>query len=203
MNIVLLPQPNRPSGSDTIYLHKNTHKSIPHHHFGIEEKTFMIASYDYAMPKLVEEALSCPAKEEWKKAMVKEMESMKVNYILDLVDLPSNHKAIENKWVLKIKRNVDGSIERCKARLGTKGYTQQEDIDYEEAFSLVVRFVSIHLILAIVTHLNLELHQMDIKTTFINGELDKKIYMRQPIGFVVKGQERKFCKLQQSIYALK
>ena len=62
-------------------------------------------------------------------------------------------------------------------------------------FSPLVRFTSIRLLLAIVTNLNLELHQMDVKTAFLNGELDEKIYMEQPVGFIVKGQERKVCKL--------
>jgi len=128
---------------------------------------------------------------------------MRVNQVWNLVDLPLGRKAIGNKWILKIKRKADGSIERYKARLVAKGYTQQEGIDYEETFSPVVRFTSIRLILAIVAHLDLELHQMDVKTAFLNGELDEEIYMEQPVGFVVEGQEHKVCMLQRSIYGLK
>ena len=102
------------------------------------------------------------------------MDSMAKNQVWELVDLLPGRKTIGNKWVLKIKRKVDGSIDKYKARLVAKGYTQREGIDYEENFSPVVRFVSIRLILAIVAPLDLELFQMDVKTAFLNGELDER-----------------------------
>ena len=117
------------------------------------------------------------------------MNSMKSNQDWDLVDLPPSRKTIGNKWVLNIKRKVDGTINIYKARLVAKGYTQQKGIDYEETFSLVVRFASICLILAIIAQMDLELYKTDIKTAFLNKELDEEIYMNQPIGFELKGQE--------------
>ena len=102
---------------------------------------------------------------------------MRKNQVWDLVDLSLDWKAIGNKWVLNIKRKANGSIENYKARLVARGYTQQEGIDYEETFSLIVRFASICLILDIVAHMDLELHPMDVKTTFLNGELNEEIYM--------------------------
>ena len=142
----------------------------------------MIASQDDDEPKTVQKVLSSSVSDEWMKAMNDEMESMRTNQVWDLVDLPSRRKPIRNKWVLKIKHKADRSIERYKARLVAKGYTQKEGVDYEETFSPIVRFASVRLILAIVANLNLELYQMDIKTAFLNGELDEEIYMYQPIG---------------------
>ena len=99
---------------------------------------------------------------------------------------------IGNKWVLKIKLEVDGFIGKYKARLVAKGYTQQEGIDYEETFSLVVKFASICLILGIVAHKNLELHQMDVKTIFLNGDLNEEIYTKQSVGFIFKARNIKY-----------
>ena len=112
---------------------------------------------------------------------------MESNRVLDLVDLPLGRKTIGNKWVLNIKYKVDGTIDIYKTRLVAKGYKQQEGIDYEETFSHVVKFASIRLILAIVAIVDLELHPMDVKTAFLNGELNEEIYMDQPLGFELKG----------------
>ena len=100
---------------------------------------------------------------------------MKSNQVWDFVDLSPSHKTIRNKWVLNIKHKSYGTIDGYKTRLVAKGYKQQEGIDYEETFSHVVRFASICLILAIVAWMDLELCQMDVKTAFFNGELDKEI----------------------------
>ena len=102
---------------------------------------------------------------------------MKSNHVWDLVDLRLGWKTIGNKWVLKVKRQADSSIERYKACLVAKGYTQKEGIDYEKIFFLIVRFASIRLILAIIGYLDLELYQMDVKTSFLNEELDEGTYM--------------------------
>jgi len=163
----------------------------------------MIAPQDDEEPKTFSHALSGPKASEWVKAMKEEMESMKINQVWDLVDLPSGRRSIGNKWVLKIKRKADGLIERYKARLVVKGYTQEEGIDYEDTFSPVVRITSVRLILAIVVHMDLKLYQMDVRIAFLNGELNEEIYMDQPLEFKTKGQERKVCKLKRSIYGLK
>jgi len=135
--------------------------------------------------------------------MKDDIDSMARNKIWELVDLPPQHKSIGNKWVFKIKRKTNGSNDKFKDRLVVKGFTQIEGVDYEETFSPMVRFASIHLLLAMIAHLDLELFQMDVKTDFLNGSLEEEIYMDQPIGFVLKGLKDKVCRLKRSIYSLK
>ena len=90
---------------------------------------------------------------------------------------------------------ADGSIDKYKARLVIKGYRQRESLDYFDTYSPVTRINFIRMILAIAALRNLKVHQMDVKTNFLNGDLEKEIYMEQLEGFIVPGQEKKVCKL--------
>jgi len=103
--------------------------------------------------------------------------------------LPNNCRKVKCKWVFKTKRDAKGNIERFKVILVAKGFTQQEDIDYKETFCPVSNKDSLRIILAFVAHYDLELHQMDVKTVFLNENLDKDIYMDQPEGFTKKDKE--------------
>ena len=94
-----------------------------------------------------------------------------------------------------------GNIERYKAI--SKGFTQKEGIDYKETFSLVSKKDSLRIILALVAHFDFELQQMDVKTAFLNGELEEEVYMKQPKGFSSSQGEHLVCKLKKSIYGLK
>ncbi|KAI5338097.1 hypothetical protein L3X38_017368 [Prunus dulcis] len=135
--------------------------------------------------------------------MESELESMSKNGVWRLVDLPSGCKPIGCKWVYKTKRNEQGQIDKYKARLVAKGYTQEEGVDYNKTFSPVSTKDSFRVIMALVAHFDLHLHQMDVKTTFVNGDLIEEIYMKQPGGFASKGEENLVCRLQKSIYGIK
>ena len=100
------------------------------------------------------------------------MNSMKTNEFWDLIDLPSVVKTIQCKWVFKTKKDLSGNIERYKARLVAKGFTQKEGIDYIETFSPVSKKDFLCIILALVAHFDIELQQIDVKTAFLNGDLD-------------------------------
>jgi hypothetical protein len=104
--------------------------------------------------------------------------------------------------VFKIKHGVNGEIEHHKAKLVPRGFTQTFGVDYNETFAPIAKFVSICGILALATIEDMEIHQMDVKTTFLNGDLEEDIYMEQPVGFT-EGDEHLVCKLHKSLYSLK
>ncbi|XP_068331482.1 uncharacterized protein [Pyrus communis] len=139
----------------------------------------------------------------WNEAIQSEIESIMQSNTWELVNLPPGNKLIGHKWIFKRKLRTDGTIDKYKARLVAKGYRQKEGLDYFDTYSPVARITSIRLLIAIAFVYNLEIHQMDVKTTLLNGELDEEIYMEQPEGFIVKCQEKKVHKLIKSLYGLK
>ncbi|GJT29718.1 calcineurin B-like protein 4 [Tanacetum coccineum] len=107
------------------------------------------------------------------------------------------------KWIFKKKRKADGTVDKYKARLVIKGFRQREGLDYFDTYSLVTRITSIRMILAIAALRNLEVHQIDVKKAFLNGDLEEEIYMNQPEGFMAPGLESKVCRLVKSLYDLR
>ena len=116
--------------------------------------------------------------------------------------MPVGKKVLHNKWVYRIKNEHDDS-KRYKAKLVVKGFQQKEGIDFTKIFSPVVKMSIIRLVLGMVATENLHLEQLDVKTTFLHGDLEKDLYMIQPKGFIVQGQENLVYKLGNSLYGLK
>ncbi|BBH07001.1 transposable element gene [Prunus dulcis] len=139
----------------------------------------------------------------WKDAINDEFQSIIQNNTWMLMNLPVGNKVIECKWVFRKKLKLDGSIDKYKARLVAKGFTQKKGIDYFDIDSSVSRITNIRTLIALASAHNLVIHQMDVKTAFLNGDLDEELYMEQPEGFIVNSQEHKGCKLVKSLYGLK
>ena len=154
-------------------------------------------------PRNVREAIESSDASEWELAMQEEFESLIANGTWELTPLPKGRKAVKCKWVFKTKKDARGVVVRFKARLVAKGCSQVEGVDFSETFAPVAKFNTIRVILALAAAMGLEIHQMDVKTAFLNGELDVVIYMEQPEGFVQKGREHLVCKLRKTLYGLK
>ncbi|KAK1419234.1 hypothetical protein QVD17_28397 [Tagetes erecta] len=140
---------------------------------------------------------------EWMKAMQSEIDSINKANTWKLVDVPNGAKVIGVKWLYKAKRKADDKIYRYKARLVAKGYAQEPGVDFDEVFAPVARLESVRLIISIAANQGWELHHLDVKTAFLNGDLKEEIFVAQPEGFVKKGEEHKVYKLSKSLYGLK
>ncbi|KAI3509130.1 hypothetical protein L1887_24156 [Cichorium endivia] len=160
---------------------------------------------DYALfsdadPVTFEEAVK---EERWRLAMDSEMDSIERNDTWELVDPPLDKKPIGVKWVFKTKLNEKGEIDKYKARLVVKGYKQKYGVDFNEVFAPVIRLETIRLVLALAAQQGWEVHQMDVKSAFLNGFLNEEVYVDQPQGYIKRGQEGKVCKLKKALYGLR
>ncbi|KAD4586296.1 hypothetical protein E3N88_23897 [Mikania micrantha] len=151
-------------------------------------------------PTSFEEAVTY---KEWKEAMEAELSSIEKNSTWSLTDLPVGQKAIGLKWVFKLKKDANGHVTKCKARLVAKGYVQRKGIDFEEVYAPVARMETIRLLLAIASREGWLVHHLDVKSAFLNGELQEEVYVKQPEGFEIKGKENKVYKLTKALYGLR
>jgi hypothetical protein len=135
--------------------------------------------------------------------MVEEMDALDKNEAWDIVEFLAGRKSVGRKWLFKKNFNAKGKVEKYKAWLVEKGYSHVEGIDFGDIFSPVANLTYIRFILSIYASFDLEVEQMDVKTTFLDGDLEEEIYMKQPEGFVVKGKKELVCKLKKSLYGLK
>lgn len=154
-----------------------------------------------AEPLTMEEALSGEQADEWRIAMDDEFGSLVANKTWTLEKPPPGVTPIPVKWVYKVKRDAHGDLERYKARLVVKGYRQREGIDFQEVFAPVSKYSTLRTVLSIAAAEDMKIHQLDIKTAFLNGELEEDVWCEQPQGY--ESGEGLACHLRKSLYGLK
>ncbi|KAJ4777852.1 polyprotein [Rhynchospora pubera] len=151
-------------------------------------------------PRSFNQANTLPA---WREAMAVEIQALALNKTWTLVPPPADQKVIASKWIYKIKRKPDGSIERFKARLVANGFHQEEGVDFQETYSPVVRATTIRVVLSIAVSSNWSIKQLDVQNAFLHGDLTETVYMAQPRGFVDSTFPDHVCLLHKSLYGLK
>jgi hypothetical protein len=132
----------------------------------------------------------------WRKAMLEELCAIEENNTWELTKLPSGRSTIELKWVFKVKKNEHGDVVCHKARLVVKGCAQRyQGVDFEEVFAPVARLEAVRLLMALAVEDGWQVHHMNVKTVFLNGDLQEVVYVQQPPGFIQSGQEHNVLKL--------
>ncbi|KAM2300726.1 hypothetical protein ACFX1S_031705 [Malus domestica] len=125
------------------------------------------------------------------------------NCTWELVDKPFDKLVVGVKWIYKTKLNLDGSIQKNQARLVAKEYSKKPRVDFNETFALMAMLDTTITLIGLATHKGWKLFQLDVKSAFLNGVLNKEVYMDQPLGFVITGKKDKVCKLKNALYGLK
>jgi len=126
-------------------------------------------------PRSVEEAMTEMC---WRQAMQAEMQAIENNKTWDVADLLAKQKAIGLKWVFKVKKDPEGNIVKHKARLVAKGYAQRQGVDFDEVFAPVARIEPVRVLLALAAQGGWEVHHMDVKSAFLNGDLTEAVFVQ-------------------------
>ena len=143
------------------------------------------------------------SEEVWMRAMREEMLAIDKNDTWELEIPPPNCRPIGLKWIFKVKKSPQGVIIKYKARLVVKGYSQRKGVDYDEIYAPVVRIETIRLLIALAALKDWQIHHLDVKSAFLNGEINEVIYVKKPEGFLVKGKEGYVLRLKKALYGLK
>ena len=171
------------------------------------KKFVMAIDFTSPDPTSFHEAVQSP---DWRAAMDKEIATLELTNTWTLATLPPSKVPIGCKWVYRTKYKSNGSIERYKACLVAKGYTQREGLDYTATYSPIAKSISVRMVLSLVAVKGWVLHQMDVNNAFLHGDLDEEVYMSLPPNFHSKGECASnpncgplVCKLNKSLYGLK
>ena len=147
--------------------------------------------------------IEAASEEVWMRAMREEMLAIDKNETWELESPPPNCKPIGLKWIFKVKKSPQGVIIKLKARLVVKRYSQRKGVDYDEIYSPVVRIETIRVLIALAALEDWQIHHLDVKSAFLNGEISEVIYVKQPEGFLVKRKEGYVLRLKKALYGLK
>ena len=151
-------------------------------------------------PKKVEDAFK---DSDWVTAMQEDLNEFERNKVWQLVPRPKNRSVVGTKWVFTNKTDADGTVIRNKAILVAKGYSQQEGIYYDETFAHVARLEAIRMFSAYAAHKKFKVFQMDVKSAFLNGELEEEVFVEQPPGFIDSRFPNHVYRLDKALYGLK
>ncbi|MCO5575447.1 hypothetical protein L7F22_029248 [Adiantum nelumboides] len=151
-------------------------------------------------PSSVQEALQHNC---WKRAMHAELDAIERNKTWTLVPKPPKRKVVSTKWIFKTKYKADGSLDKHKARLVARGFSQRPGVDFDETYAPTARMTTIRTVLCLAAHFGWAVFQMDVKSAFLNGEMEKEVYVSQPPGFRVTGKEDHVYRLWKALYGLK
>lgn len=171
-----------------------------------EAAVALLSNAESDNPKSFSQAISGCDAGIWKDAMNDEHKSLMDNNAWKLVPRPVNRNVVSCKWIYRVKeeQKVDGCLGiRHKARLVARGFSQIEGLDYYETFAPVVKFTSVRVLLSLVSVNDLHLHQMDVITAFLNGDLDEEVFMEQPEGYEEGEPSQVVCLLRKALYGLK
>ena len=151
-------------------------------------------------PSSFEEAAQEPT---WVDAMVGEYNSIVRNSAWEIVPSPVGKAVVGSIWIYKVKKVVDGNVEKYKVIFFSRGFSQIEGIDYGETFIPVAQYSSIRTILALSVQMGWDIHQMDVNIAFLNGIIEEEVYSELPEGFEIFSSESHVCRLKRALYGLK
>ncbi|RVX00496.1 Retrovirus-related Pol polyprotein from transposon TNT 1-94 [Vitis vinifera] len=153
-------------------------------------QAFITSLEDDRIPSNIQEALQQP---EWKTVVQEEIQALEKNGTWEISEFPKGKRPVGCKWIFTVKHNPDGNINKFKARLVAKGFTQSYDINYEETFAPIAKLNSIRVLFLVAVNLDWNLHQLDVKNAFINGELEEEVYMKIPPSIETPGKIQEKC----------
>ena len=159
-------------------------------------RVFVASLQTVSIPKDWKAAKQDP---KWHEAMIEELEALRKNKTWVLTTLPAGKKAVSCKWIFTVKQNPEGKVERYKARLVARGYSQTYGIDYDETFAPVAKMNTVRILVSCAANFGWKLHQLDVKSAFLHGELREEVYMGIPPGFGTSETTRKVCRLKKSL----